>query len=41
VGVAGGRAGGSAADILARADRAMYANKRRLHPPSETETPID
>jgi diguanylate cyclase (GGDEF)-like protein/PAS domain S-box-containing protein len=28
VGVAGSRAGGSAADLLARADRAMYDNKR-------------
>ncbi len=32
VGVAGSRAGGSAADLLARADRAMYDNKRRLRP---------
>ena len=39
VGVAGGRAGGSAADVLARADRAMYANKRRQTPPPEDEAP--
>jgi diguanylate cyclase (GGDEF)-like protein len=38
VGVAGSRAGGSAADLLARADRAMYANKRRLQPPDEAPT---
>ena len=31
VGVAGSRAGGSATDLLARADRAMYDNKRRIN----------
>jgi diguanylate cyclase (GGDEF)-like protein/PAS domain S-box-containing protein len=31
VGVAGSPAGGSAAELLARADRAMYDDKRRLH----------
>jgi cyclic di-GMP phosphodiesterase Gmr len=37
VGVAGSPAGGSASDVLARADRAMYANKRRSQRPIADE----
>lgn len=37
IGVAGSRAGGCAADLLARADRAMYDNKRRIQRPAGDE----
>ncbi|MEQ1786116.1 MAG: GGDEF domain-containing protein [Acidimicrobiales bacterium] len=40
VGVAGSRAGGTAADLLARADRAMYDNKRRLQRPGDHESTL-
>ena len=39
VGVAGSDAGGSASALLARADEAMYANKRRLQRPGSDDSP--